>query len=62
MYGAQNEAFIAETADERRLVSRMRKGANMTVEAVSVRGTEVSYNFSLKGITAALRQTKALCR
>lgn len=62
MYGAGNEAFIAETADERRLVAKMRSGANMTVEAVSSRGTEVSYNFSLKGVTAALRQAKGLCR
>ena len=36
-------------------------GADMTVEAVSSRGTEVSYNFSLKGVTAALRQSKSLC-
>lgn len=62
MYGAGNEAFIAETAEERRLVAKMRAGANMTVEAVSARGTEVSYNFSLKGVTAALRQAKAICR
>ncbi|MGB3455919.1 MAG: invasion associated locus B family protein [Litorimonas sp.] len=61
MYGSQNEAFIAETSDERRLVREMRAGANMTVNAVSARGTEVSYNFSLKGITAALRRAKALC-
>lgn len=61
MYGADNEAFISETSDERRLVKQMRAGANMTVEAVSARGTEVSYNFSLKGITAALRQSKSLC-
>lgn len=61
MYGAANEAFISETSDERRLVKQMRAGANMTVEAVSSRGTEVSYNFSLKGVTAALRQSKSLC-
>ncbi|MEM7728997.1 MAG: invasion associated locus B family protein [Pseudomonadota bacterium] len=61
MYGAQNEAFIADGADERRLVREMRAGANMTVDAVSSRGTEVSYNFSLKGVTAALRKARALC-
>jgi invasion protein IalB len=61
MYGSENEAFIAESRDERRLVKEMRAGANMTVEAVSSRGTEVAYNFSLKGVTAALRQAKALC-
>ncbi|WP_298914616.1 invasion associated locus B family protein [uncultured Algimonas sp.] len=61
MYGAENEAFIAEDADERRLVKQMRAGANMTVEAVSERGTEVTYNFSLKGVTAALRKSRSLC-
>lgn len=61
MYGAENEAFIAQSSDERRLVKEMRAGANMTVEAVSSRGTEVSYNFSLKGVTAALRKAKSLC-
>jgi invasion protein IalB len=61
MYGSENEAFVAETSDERRLVREMRAGANMTVEAVSSRGTDVSYNFSLKGITAALRKAKSLC-
>jgi hypothetical protein len=61
MYGADNEAFVAETADERTLVSKMRAGSTMTVEAVSSRGTEVSYSFSLKGVTAALREAKKLC-
>ncbi len=61
MYGADNEAFVAETADEKALVSKMRTGSTMTVEAVSSRGTEVSYSFSLKGVTAALRASKKLC-
>ncbi|MGB6228818.1 MAG: invasion associated locus B family protein [Litorimonas sp.] len=61
MYGADNEAFIAESADEKTLVSKMRAGATMTVQAQSSRGTDVSYSFSLKGITAALRQVKAAC-
>lgn len=61
MYGSGNEAFIADNADERRLVSKMRAGASMTVEAVSARGTEVSYNFSLKGVTAALREARRQC-
>ena len=60
-YGADNEAFVAESADERALVAKMRAGSTMTVEAVSARGTEVSYSFSLKGVTAALRDAKRLC-
>lgn len=61
LYGAGNEAFISETADEKRLVSKMRAGASMTVEAVSARGTEVNYNFSLSGVTAALRESRRRC-
>ncbi len=61
MYVSQNEAFIKDSADERRLVKRMRAGANMRVSAVSHRGTAVSYDFSLKGVTAALKKAKMRC-
>ena len=61
MYPSENEAFIDSSADERNLISKMRAGANMRVEAVSSRGTETSYVFSLSGITAALRKVKSAC-
>ena len=61
LYGADNEAFVADTAAEKALVSKMRAGSTMTVEATSARGTEVSYSFSLKGVTAALRDARKLC-
>jgi len=61
MYGADNEAFIEASTDERKLVSQMRAGSTMTVSAVSARGTETRYQFSLKGVTAALRKAKAIC-
>ena len=61
MFAADNEAFISETADERKLVSKMRAGSTMTVSAVSSRGTQTRYTFSLKGVTAALRKAKSAC-
>lgn len=61
MYVSQNEAFIKDTADERELVKKMRGGANMRVSAMSERGTAVSYDFSLKGVTAALNKAKSSC-
>lgn len=61
MFAADNEAFISESADERKLVSKMRAGSTMTVSAVSQRGTQTRYTFSLKGVTAALRQSKTAC-
>jgi len=62
MYAADNEAFVESSSDERSLVAKMRAGATMRVQAVSSRGTETSYQFSLKGITAALRKAKSACQ
>lgn len=62
MFAADNEAFISETVDERKLVAKMRAGSTMTVSAVSKRGTQTRYTFSLKGVTAALKQAKSACR
>jgi len=61
MYTSANEAFIESRGSERALVSKMRAGASMTVKAVSARGTNVTYQFSLKGITAALKRVKTVC-
>ncbi|GGX67522.1 hypothetical protein GCM10011309_16570 [Litorimonas cladophorae] len=61
MFAADNEAFISENSDERKLVSKMRAGSTMTVSAVSKRGTQTRYTFSLKGVTAALKQSKTAC-
>ena len=61
MYASANEAFIESRSNERALVSKMRAGATMTLKAVSARGTNVSYQFSLKGITAALKRVKSAC-
>lgn len=62
MYVSQNEAFIESRRNEARLVKSMRAGSTMQVSAVSQRGTNVSYDFSLKGITAALKKAKASCQ
>jgi hypothetical protein len=61
MYAAQNEAFIEDSNDEKRLIKSMRAGSNMRVKATSNRGTNVTYNFSLSGVTAALQKARAAC-
>lgn len=61
MFVAENESFIESTNDEKALVAKMKAGATMNVKAVSARGTNVNYAFSLKGITAALKKAKASC-
>lgn len=61
MYVSQNEAFVESDDAESKLVRDMRRGAVMRIAAVSQRGTATSYEFSLKGITAALKKAKGLC-
>ena len=61
MYTSDNEAFVEASSDEKQLVRQMRKGSTLQVNAVSQRGTATSYEFSLKGVTAALRKAKSLC-
>ena len=61
MFVSQNEAFIDDGRDEKRLVKAMRDGSTMRVSALSQRGTAVNYTFSLSGVTAALKSAKAAC-
>lgn len=62
MFAADNEAFIESETDEKKLVQSMRKGSSMRVDAMSSRGTQTSYEFSLKGVTAALKKAKSTCQ
>ena len=51
-----SSAWVENAAQEPQLVAAMKAGTSMTVKAVSRRGTDTSYSYSLKGITAALNQ------
>lgn len=61
MYVSQNEAFVESSSQERSLVKNMRSGSLMRIDAVSTRGTATSYEFSLKGVTAALSKAQNIC-
>lgn len=62
MYVSDNEAFIERADKETSLVSAMRRGADMRVNAVSARGTSTNYVISLRGISAALDRASEVCR
>ncbi|WP_295895165.1 invasion associated locus B family protein [uncultured Bartonella sp.] len=49
-----SSAWAASPATESQLVAAMKNGSNLSIKAVSQRGTNTSYTYSLKGITAAL--------
>lgn len=61
MYPSDNEAFIEANEDERRLINAMKRGADMIVRATSARGTAVTYEISLLGVTAALDRVQEEC-
>ena len=54
LFSRGNSAWVENAAEEPALVSAMRAGSSMTIEAKSGRGTSTSYSYSLSGVTAAL--------
>lgn len=54
MFTRGNSAWMENPAQEPQLVQAMRGGATMAIKATSGRGNPTSYEFSLKGISAAL--------
>jgi len=58
MFTKGNSAWVENAAQEPALVGDMRAGHSMTVKAVSSRGTNTEYTFSLSGVTAALDKIK----
>ncbi|MGU3398252.1 invasion associated locus B family protein [Brucellaceae bacterium D45D] len=51
-----NRAWAEDVADEARLVRAMRSGKTLDVKAVSARGTQTRYTFSLMGLSASLQR------
>jgi hypothetical protein len=54
MFTRGNLAWLDDPAEEPAMVAAMRAGSRMQVTAVSGRGNNTSYTFSLSGVTAAL--------
>ncbi|MEO1702844.1 MAG: invasion associated locus B family protein [Pseudomonadota bacterium] len=53
-----NSAWTENAAQDPALVAAMKAGSNMTVKAISRRGTNTTYEYSLSGVTAALDAIK----
>ena len=60
-FSNDDSAWAENAAEESAIVAAMRAGSTMTVKAVSQRGTNTTYTFSLSGVTAALEEI-ANCR
>nr|WP_249147691.1 invasion associated locus B family protein [Bradyrhizobium jicamae] len=62
MYTQGDGLWIKNAAEEERMVEAMRKSADVTVKAVSAKGTETTDTFSLKGLSQALDRLSQDCR
>ena len=54
LFTSGRSAWLENAAQEPQLIAAMKAGGELNVQAESRRGTQTSYTFSLKGITAAL--------
>jgi len=54
LFTKDSSAWLESSDSENALVAAMRAGSAMQVKALSRRGTNTSYTYSLKGVTAAL--------
>lgn len=59
LFTKEKSAWVESAQNETKLVNAMRGGTTMVVKAVSGRGTNTTYTYSLKGITAALNSMKS---
>jgi invasion protein IalB len=62
MFTQGDSAWLLNKAEEPQLLSAMRSGKKMTVTAVSRRGTNTIYNYSLSGVTAASQKMQSECK
>jgi invasion protein IalB len=61
LYPKDDKAFMRDPGDERRLLDAMKKGADLKVKATSVRGTATTDQYSLRGLTAAVKRVESAC-
>lgn len=61
LFTVNNSAWSRDDAGDASLVAAMKNGSSMTVKGTSQRGTNVTYTFSLLGITAALGEIEKAC-
>lgn len=61
LYPKEDKAFMRDPADERKLVDAMRKGSSLELAGQSSRGTSTEDKYSLRGLSAALKQVEETC-
>lgn len=55
----KNIGWTKIESQDAQVIAAMRQGSSMVVHATSRRGTQTSYTYSLKGVSAAIKQAQA---
>ncbi len=62
MFTEGENAWTGSSSEDAKLIAAMRAGADVTLSAMSSRGTRTVDTFSLSGVTAATNAAKAKCQ
>jgi invasion protein IalB len=62
LFAKEERAFVADAAEEQKLIEAMRKGTTMTVQATNERGTATTDTYSLSGLGQALQALSTTCK
>jgi hypothetical protein len=62
LFAHEESAWVADPAQERKLVESMAKGDALVVKGISQRGTATTDTYALAGLTAALKALDGACK
>jgi len=62
MFTQGDSAWLVNKAEEPALLEAMKAGSTMIVKAISRRGNDTTYRYSLSGVTAATDKMRAECK
>lgn len=61
LFADEDRAYVADTAEEQKLIEAMKSGSKLVVKATSTRGTETTDTYSLAGLGQALEAVATAC-
>lgn len=61
LFAKDDRAYVSDPTEELKLVEAMKKGATLTVQATSTRGTQTKDTYSLQGVGQALAALAEAC-
>lgn len=61
LFADEDRAYMADAAEEQKLIDAMKKGSKLVVKATSSRGTQTTDTYSLNGLSKAMDAIATAC-